>query len=78
MTKTLTFECGAEEYLLKVFGNEIDDEGYIMNTERDERETTPDGNEIHIEDFGGVEKGSTLYLEDDIVSVGQHVERRQD
>ncbi len=38
-----------------------DGEGYIVDRQRNERETTP-GNEIHIDDFAGVEKGSQLFL----------------
>lgn len=77
MSTTLTFDESAAEFIIESFGKTTDGEGYIVDPERDERETTPEGNEIHIDDFAGVEKGSQLFLDDDFTTLVEHVKRRR-
>ncbi|PYZ02651.1 hypothetical protein C8039_03060 [Halogeometricum sp. wsp3] len=77
MSTTLTFDESAAEFLIESFGKTTDGEGYIVDPQRNERETTPEGNEIHIDDFAGVEKGSQLFLDDDFTTLVEHVKRRR-
>lgn len=77
MSTTLTFDESATEFVLESFGREVDQDGYIYNPETGERETTPEGNEIHVDDFAGVEKGSTLFLDDDFTTLVNHIKRRK-
>ena len=77
MSTTLTFDETAAEFILESFGRSTDEEGYIINPETGERERTPEGQEIHIDDFAGVEKGSELFLDDDFTTLVNHVKRRK-
>ncbi|AAV45603.1 unknown [Haloarcula marismortui ATCC 43049] len=77
MSTTLTFDESAAEFIIESFGKTTDGEGYIVDPQRNERETTPEGNEIHIDDFAGVEKGSQLFLDDDFTTLVEHVKRRR-
>lgn len=77
MPTTLTFEESAAEFVIESFGRSVDDSGYIINPETGERETTPEGGEIHIDDFAGVEKGSEIFLDDDFTTLVNHVKRRR-
>lgn len=76
MSTTLTFDDSATEFLLKAFGKTVDEEGYVVDIETGNRETTPDGYEIKASDFAGVEKGSKLFLDDNFSSLVDHVKRR--
>lgn len=66
MAPSLTFDESAAEFVLEAFDREVDGEGYVINPKTGERETTPDGEEIHRDEFTGVEDGSTL-LSDSIL-----------
>jgi hypothetical protein len=73
----LKFESGAAEFVLDAFDRDIDEDGYIVN-EEGERETTPKNEEIRIEDFAGIEKGSELFIDDDFTSISDHLQRRRE
>lgn len=76
MSTTLTFDESAAEFVLESFGREVDEEGYVVNPETGNRETTPEGKEIKVEHLAGVEQGSELFIEDNFASLVEHVKRR--
>jgi len=78
MAPSLTFDESAAEFVLEAFDREVDGEGYVINPKTGERETTPDGEEIHRDEFTGVEDGSTLFLDDDFMTLVDHVKRQRD
>lgn len=78
MSTTLTFDESAAEYVLEAFGREVDEEGYVVNPETGERETTESGDEIHKEDFAGLEQGSIIFLDDDFNTLVDHVKRQRE
>ena len=66
----ITFDDSAKEYILELLGKTLDDEGYIVEkNDPTVRVLSPDGEEIHISEFGGVMKGSEMFIKDDIVSL---------
>lgn len=75
---TLTFHESAAEYVVESFGREVDSEGYIVDPETGERETTPEGNPVKIDEFAGIEKGSEIFLDDDFETLVQHIKRRRE
>lgn len=75
---TLTFDESAAEDVLKAFGKDVDDEGYLVDQESEERETNQDGEEIQKEHFAGIEQGSLIFVDDDFNSLVAHVNRRQE
>lgn len=77
MAPSLTFDQSAAEFVLESFGRETDEDGFIIDPSDGKRELTPEGEEIHIDDFSGVENGSELFLDDDFKTLVEHVKRRQ-
>lgn len=75
MSTSLTVDDSATDFILEVFDKDVDDEGYIFNADGN-RVTTPEGKELKKEEFAGVEKGSTIYLDDDFTTLVEHVKRR--
>jgi len=78
MSTTITFDESAAKSVLESFGRGVDDKGYIIDLETGERETTPDGAKIHVEEFAGLERGSTIFLDDDFTTIVDHVKRRRE
>lgn len=76
MSTTLTFEEGAEEFVIEAFGRTVNDDGYIVDPETGEVETSPEGEQLTVEHFAGIEKGSEIFLSDDFMSLVNHVDRR--
>jgi len=76
MTTTLTFDESATEFILESFDRGVDEDGYVID-QNGQRVTTPEGEQIKKEEFAGVEKGSTLYLDDDFTTLVEHVKRRK-
>lgn len=68
--KSITFDASAKERLLLCFDKTIDDEGYLVEIEDPtQRVITQDGDEITIEEFGGIRKGSEIFFKTDILSL---------
>lgn len=68
--KSITFDEAAKEDILELFGKTKDAEGYIV--EKDDPTTrvlTPDGEEIHIDKFAGIAKGSLAFMRSDLMSL---------
>lgn len=78
MSTKLTFDDSASEFVIEAFGKEVDSEGYVIDPQTGQRVTSPEGEEVKAEEFGGVEKGSTLFLQDDFASLVEHVKRQRD
>lgn len=78
MEAKLTFDESATEFVLESFGKAVDDDGYVIDAETGERVTTPDGEHIEADEFAGVEKGSTLYLDDGFTTIVDHVKRQKE
>ncbi len=66
---TITFEENAKEYILnEILGKNIDNEGFITENTGD-KILTQNGDELTLEDFGGFENGSEIFVKKDIVSL---------
>ncbi len=68
--KVITFEESAKEKILSIFDKTIDSEGFII--ERDEptqRVITQDGEEIVLEEFAGIRRGSEIFIKSDLTSL---------
>ncbi|EMA51985.1 hypothetical protein [Halococcus thailandensis] len=77
MDPDITFRPSAAEKIVEKFGKTVDDEGYIVDKETQERVESNLGNEISIDNFGGVGKGSQVFLEKDYVSVAEFIESKE-
>jgi len=76
MSPQITFDDSAAEMVLDEFGKAVDEQGYIVEADTGNRVLTPEGEEIPIQNFGGIAKGSQIFIEDNFVSIIKHVNRR--
>jgi len=76
MSQDIRFRPSAKEKILEEFGKTVDEDGYIIDSETRKRETSNLGNELTLDDLGGIGKGSTVFIEDDFVSVCEFVENQ--
>ena len=56
-------------YILEAFGKTINDDGIIIDAATKEPIQTPDGEFIEANKFGGLKKGSEIFLKDDLYSI---------
>ena len=64
----LLFTPKALPLILKAFGQRIDEKGIIRDIETGEPIVTPEGDQLNENNFGGIKKGSTLFLKQDLLS----------
>ena len=68
--KTITFDKSVKEQILSIFGKAVDADGFIVEKDNPgTRVVTPSGDEIHIDEFAGIYKGSEIFVKSDIVSL---------
>ena len=66
----LTFDESTKQEILDFINKSVNDEGFIVEKHTPEQKVlTVDGEEISIEEFGGVQKGSEVFIKNDIVSL---------
>ncbi|WP_342771098.1 MULTISPECIES: hypothetical protein [unclassified Methanoculleus] len=66
----ITFDANLKSEILSCFGKTVDDSGYIV--ERDDpsqRVLTPDGEDITLDEFAGIRKGSEIFIKADLPSL---------
>jgi len=66
----ITFDAASKQEILSFFGKKMDDEGYIIEADNPtQRVITPDGENITLEEFAGIRKGSEIYIKSDLPSL---------
>ena len=78
MPKIITFDSAAKPLILQTFGISLDDKSYLVDKATRERVYTPAGDEVQLEDFGVIEKGSVRILKSDLPSLIDLVDRLKD
>lgn len=73
----INFEKGAGEHVIECFGKTTDNDGYIIDQDDEER-VQHRGEDVHIDDLGIIEDGSTLFVDDSFGSLVDHVERNRE
>lgn len=71
----ISFDNSSKEFVLQSLGKGIDQDGYIIEIKTNKQVLTQDGEPMHIEDFGGVRKGSEIFFKKDLPSVLEAFER---
>lgn len=66
--KKIIFTRSSLPIILKAFGKEINDSGIIIDSENKEPIHTPEGEEITENSFGGITKGSVIFLKNDLLT----------
>jgi len=68
-TPKLLFTEKAAPFILEAFGKEINADGLIIETATGEPVLTPEGEEVSFREFGGLKKGSEIFIKDDLYSI---------
>ena len=68
-TPKLLFTEGAMPYILEAFGKKINSDGLIIEIATGEPVLTPEGEEVNYREFGGLKKGSEIFIKDDLYSI---------
>lgn len=65
----LLFSEKALPLILEAFGKGIDENGLIIERSSGEVVLTPEGEELEAKRFGGLIKGSEIFIKDDLYSI---------
>ena len=72
MTKNqpkILFNDQSLPFILEIFGKTINEDGFIIEMNTGELIQTPEGDFLSKDKFGGVKKGSEIFLKDDLLAV---------
>ena len=74
---SVTFDNHKESklFILQSIGKELDEEGYVIDSETKERVLLPNGEELLFKDFAGVKKGSEIFIKSDITSLVEYINK---
>jgi len=72
----LTFEKETVEYIVRSFGKEIDDSGYVVN--HDGERVQHRGRDITKDNLAIVEDGSDIFVDDSFDSLSEHIDRTRE
>jgi hypothetical protein len=71
----ILFDASLRDYVLEAFGVRPNVDGLLVESKNpDQHVLTQDGQEVEYKRFGGVRKGSEVFMRDDIVSLIQFCE----
>jgi len=66
----IVFDEKSKEALLEIMNKSVDPEGFIIEKDNPtERVLTKEGEEIKLEEFAGVRKGSEVFIKNDLNSI---------
>jgi len=76
MKNVITFEASAKKDILSFFNKSVDSEGYIVE-EKDptQRVLTPDGEEVQLDEFAGIKKGSDIFIKSNVFSLFELIDK---
>lgn len=70
MTVQILFDKSAKKDILELLDKTIDSEGLIVEKNNpNQRVLTFDGEEISLDEFGGIQKGSEVFIKNNLVSL---------
>jgi len=70
LNNVITFDSSAKRDILDIFDKAVDEEGYIVEKKNPtQRVLTREGDEITLEKFGGLKKGSEIFIKSDLTSL---------
>lgn len=72
----ITFKKDAKEVILSFFDKIVDDDGFIVEKDNPTQKIlTPDGEEMSLEEFAGIRKGSEIFFKSDLPSMIELVDK---
>lgn len=73
----ITFDESARTFVLSAFGKTVRDGFVVEKSKPSEKVITPRGEDVPVEEFAGVRKGSVIFVKNDIVSLVEAAEALQ-
>ncbi len=70
--RTYVFDDSMKGAILSMFNKSVDDEGYIIENDTQERVISPSGNAVLVADFAGFAPGSEIVLTNDLPTLLQY------
>lgn len=68
--RTAIFDQSLKKEILEVFNKTVDDKGQVVEQSNPEQKVlSPDGEEVTLDNFAGVSKGSEIFIKSDLVSL---------
>ena len=69
-TISLTFDKSLKKEVLEFFNKEVNNDGIIVEKSNPSQIViSTDGQEVKIEEFGGIKKGSEVFIKNDLISL---------
>lgn len=66
----LTFDDSVRKEILNTFNKDINEEGIIIEKDNPSQKVLSiDGEEISADEFGGIKKGSEVFIKNDLISL---------
>lgn len=65
----MLFNEQALPFILEIFGKTVNEDGFITDMNTGEPIQTPEGDFLTKAKFGGIKKGSEIFLKDDLLTV---------
>lgn len=65
----ITFDDSSREYILSLFNKHVNEQGEVLENKTKEEVKSFEGNPLTLEEFGGIKKGSELFIENNVVSL---------
>ena len=66
----ITFDESAKRDILELYGKTVDEEGFIVeNEDTSQKVLTHLGEEIRLDEWAGIRKGSEIFIKNDIFSL---------
>lgn len=68
---TITFDKSVKKDILRFLNKSVNNEGLIVENQNPDQKVLAfdDGNEVNIDDFGGVKKGSEVFIKNNLISL---------
>lgn len=65
----ISFHKTLKPQILQAFNKKVDKNSYILDENSKERVLTHEGEEIQVKEFGGILKGSLIFVKSDLMSL---------
>lgn len=66
----MTFDSSVREEILNLFDKDLDKDNFIIEKNNPfQKVITNDGQEIHLDEFGGIKRGSEIFIKSDLISI---------
>jgi len=76
MSTQILFDKSAKKEVLELLNKTIDDEEFIVEkSNTTQRVLTFDGEEVSLNEFGGIQKGSEVFIKNNLVSLIRLIKR---